>query len=130
MQVWHVGRKEWVEKDLELPSPARKPLLLVPKHWARPSLLMPAGRCYETLVLTFVQEELGTIDPATGKLTGHPNKDTLKQRPKYKRGRPTIVRTTEEAQSAGADLVDRFRVFVDRKYGRLADEKLKQILRD
>ncbi|HEX6152338.1 MAG TPA: hypothetical protein VFZ19_02345 [Solirubrobacterales bacterium] len=128
-QVWHVGRADWVMKDLQLPVPAGKPLLLVPKHWARPSLLMPAGRYYETLVLTFVQEELGTIDSATGKLTGHPNKETLKRRPNYKRGRPTIVRTTEEAKSVGEDLVDRFRVFVDRKYGRLTDEELEERLR-
>jgi hypothetical protein len=128
-QVWHVGRADWVMKDLELPIPAGKPLLLVPKHWARPSLLMGSGRYYETLVLTFVQEELGTIDPATGKLTGYPNKETLETRESYKRGRPTIVRTTEEAKSAGEDLVDRFRVFVDRKYSRLTDEKLEEKLR-
>lgn len=128
MQVWHVGQKKWSKKELELPVAAGRPLLLVPKHWARPSLLMASGRYYETLVLTFVQEELGTIDPATGKLTGYPSKEKLKKRPNYKRGRPTIVRITEDAQSSGEDLVDRFRAFVARKYGRLSDKEIEEKL--
>jgi hypothetical protein len=127
-QVWNVAGKEWIEKDLELPVAREKPLLLLPKHWARPQLLMFAGRYYETLVLTHVQEQLGAINPKTGKLEAD-SKKVLKRKRKFRRGRPTIVRITEEARASEEDLVDRFRVFVEDKYKDLTDDEIKARLR-
>lgn len=39
-QVWDSNRREWTQKDITLPIAAGKPLLLVPRYWARPTLLM------------------------------------------------------------------------------------------
>jgi len=126
--AWSIKRCEWIRKELELPVAVGRPLLLVPKHWALPQLLMHAGRFYDTSVLSHVQEQLGVVNPRTGKFETDPKK-VLKRKKKYKRGRPTIVRIAEEARASDEDLVDRFRVFVDDKYKPLDDDKIDRQLK-
>jgi len=128
LQVWSIRRCDWVHKNLELPVAAEKPLLLVPKRWARPRLLMFAGRYYDTSLLSFVQEQLGSVNPRTGKFETD-SKKVLKRKKKYKKhGRRTIIRVTEEAQASDEDLVDRFRAFVERKYTALDDDEIDEQL--
>lgn len=125
--VWSIRKKTWVEKPLDLPVAAEKPLLLVPKHWVRHRLLMSHGRYYDTSLLSWVQEQLATVNKQTGKLVKDP-KRSLKRKRKYKRGRGTILQVTEEAKEGDADLVDQFRAFVDRKYERLDDDEIDRRL--
>jgi hypothetical protein len=125
--VWNINRTEWTEKSLELPVAKDKPLLLVPKYWARGHLLMFSGRYYDTSLLSWVQDQLAVTDRRTGKVLKDPKK-SLKRKRKYKRGRKTIFRITKEARTSGEDLVDQFRAFVDRKYARLSDDKIESKL--
>lgn len=52
-QVWDPHARSWTSKALQLPVAGGKPLLLVPRPWTRSTLLMSAGRYYETSVLTY-----------------------------------------------------------------------------
>jgi len=126
--VWSVGQKKWIEKPLDLPVAEEKPLLLVPKYWARPRLLMFSGRYYDTALLSWVQDQLAVVNKRTGKLIKDP-KRSLKRKRRYKRGRGTILRVTEQASATREDLVDHFRAFVDRKYERLDDEEIDRQLK-
>ena len=125
--VWNVAQKRWIKKSLELPVAEGKPLLLVPKYWARPYLLMRYRRYYDTALLNWVQDQLAVVNKRTGKLIKDP-KHSLKRKRKYKPGRDTILRVTEEASSADQDLVDQFRAFADHKYERLDDEEIERRL--
>jgi len=126
-QIWSPGKKHWEYKTVELPVAAGIPLLLVPKYWARPGLLMSGGRYYKTSMLSFVQEQRGVVDPETGKLLTEP-KWRLEEREEFEQGLETILRVTHEAHAEREDLVARFRTFVDRRYERLDDEEIKERL--
>lgn len=125
--VWSIGKRKWIEKPLDLPVAEGKPLLLIPKYWAQHRLLMSHGRYYGTSLLSWVQDQLAVVSKQTGKLIKDP-KWSLKRKRKYKRGRGTILRVTEEASRGNADLVDQFRTFVDRKYYRLDDDEIERRL--
>jgi hypothetical protein len=125
--VWSMRKRNWIKKPLDLPIAEGKPLLLVPKHWAQHRLLMSHGRYYDTSLLSWVQEQLAVVNKRTGKLIKDP-KWSLKRKRKYKRGRGTTLRMTEEASRSEADLVDQFRAFVDRKYTRLDDDEIERRL--
>ncbi|MGO4614911.1 hypothetical protein AB4305_01070 [Nocardia sp. 2YAB30] len=45
-QAWDVGTRDWMVKPFRLPIAAGRPLLLVPRGWVRPNLLMSANRYY------------------------------------------------------------------------------------
>ena len=124
--VWHLGQGRWEKKALELPVAAGKPLLLVPKHWARPWLLMASGRFYDTALLSYVQDRLAVVNK-DGKVLKDA-KDSLKRRKEYRRSRDTILRVTKEASDGKEDLVDRFQGFVDGKYNRLSDQEIDERL--
>jgi hypothetical protein len=127
-QVWSPGRAEWIQKSLDLPIAADRPLLLVPKYWARPWLLMSATRFYNTSMLSFAQEQRGVVDRRTGKLITDP-KRVLKRKKELERGTETIVRVTEDAHGMREDLLARFRSFVDQRYERLEDDEIESRLR-
>jgi hypothetical protein len=127
-QVWSPSRSRWRLKPLDLPIAWDKPLLLVPKYWARPRLLMSTGRYYETSLLSYVQELRATRDRRTGKLLKDP-KWRLKERDEFERGQETIHRITKQAKRKKHDLLSQFRTFVDQRYERLDDEELDKRLR-
>ncbi|USI92840.1 hypothetical protein [Rhodococcus pyridinivorans] len=113
-QVWDPHRRQWNQKSVTLPVAGGKPLLLVPRHWARPTLLMSAGRYYETSVLSFAQREQSVIT-SNGKILKTP-KDVLKTQPGLERGRNTNLAVTQRAHRKDADLVAVFRDFVRAKW--------------
>ncbi|RAZ30544.1 hypothetical protein [Microbacterium sp. SMR1] len=109
-QVWDSTSSEWTLIDVNLPAVEGKPLLLVPAGWARPRLLMSAGRYYETEILTFAQLEQASS--RNGKLLKTP-KGRLKRQPELSRGRGTNKLVTARAGGAGHDILAQFRRFVD-----------------
>ncbi|MDP2012903.1 MAG: hypothetical protein Q8L05_01625 [Actinomycetota bacterium] len=113
-QVWDPAKCGWSEATVSLPVSGGRPLLLVPKGWARPSLLMSAGRYYETAVLSFAQLEQA-VRAADGKLLTTP-KDRLRDQPGLGRGRATNLRITMKALSDEQDLIAAFKRFVDERF--------------
>ena len=113
-QVWDPNSRTWSQKTVTLPLVDGKPLLLIPSHWVRDTLLMHAGRFYETSVLSYVQDEQSVVT-SDGKIIRTP-KDRLKTQHGLGRGRDTIRVVTLRAESAGDDLVDIFRRFVADRY--------------
>ncbi|BCN66521.1 hypothetical protein RE9431_49760 (plasmid) [Prescottella equi] len=109
-QVWDPQDREWTRKPLQLPVAGGKPLVLVPHNWARSTLLMSAGRYYETSVLTYAQLEQAVVSSA-GKLLTTP-KDILKAQPGLARGRTTNLTVTHRAHAKDEDLLAQFRSFV------------------
>lgn len=102
-RLWDVASQEWVERDVVLPAPHGKPLLLVPNGWARRNHLITAHRYYGVAVIGHVQLKEAAYSPQTGKLIKTP-KDELKKRDDLKVVVPTNVRITLEADDAGQDL--------------------------
>lgn len=110
-QVWDPATSNWQNKKVRLPIADGKPLLLVPKDWARSTLMMSATRFYKKTVLDHVQDNESFI---LGDGTLHrPAKKDLAERVQYKRGYETIVRITQEAYDGGLDLLEEFRQYVD-----------------
>jgi hypothetical protein len=124
-QVWNPRNSRWVEKQLTLPVAVDRPLLLVPKRWVRPGLLMSSGRFYQTSMLSFVRDDRAVPDPRTGKLNTE-SKDRLKAMKEFARGHETIVRVTGNAWDKKEDLLATFRSFVDRRYEPLDDEEIER----
>lgn len=89
-------------------------ILLVPEGWARPTLLMSAGRFYETSVLSFAQLEQAVL-MSDGKLLKTP-KDRLKKQPALGRGRKTNLRVTLRAFESEQDLLASFKAFVAMRF--------------
>ncbi|WP_298944581.1 hypothetical protein [uncultured Microbacterium sp.] len=113
-QVWNPATYGWDEKDFTLPVVDGKELLLVPTGWARSTLLMSAGRYYETSVLSFVQMEQAVLG-RNGKPLRTP-KRLLKKRPDLVRGRRTSLEVTLRAIRNRDDLLAMFKRFVDERY--------------
>lgn len=109
-QIWSPDALGWVEAEMTLPVVDGKELLLVPAGWARPTLLMSAGRYYETSVLSFAQLERAVVG-SNGKLIKTP-KDRLKMQTGLGRGRSTNVAVTMRAFDSGEDLLAAFKAFV------------------
>ncbi|MFE3455968.1 hypothetical protein ACFXKD_00370 [Nocardiopsis aegyptia] len=113
-QVWDPIAREWSEADTALPTVGGKPLLLVPKGWARSTLLMSSGRYYETTVLSFAQLEQA-VRGSDGKLLTTP-KDRLKAQPGLGRGRLTNLSVTLRAFENEQDLLAGFKAFVASRF--------------
>ncbi|MBN9612437.1 MAG: hypothetical protein J0H64_03040, partial [Actinobacteria bacterium] len=109
-QIWSTDALDWVDVEVTLPIADGKALLLVPTGWARPTLLMSAGRYYETSVLTFAQLEQAVVG-SDGKLIKTP-KDQLKKQAGLGRGRSTNLAVTMRAFEKGEDLLAAFKTFV------------------
>lgn len=109
-QVWDPHERQWMDKALLLPVAEGKPLLLVPRTWARSTLLMSARRYYETSVLSYAQMERAVV-ASDGKILKSP-KDVLKGQPGLTRGRATNISMTHRAHAKNDDLLDLFRHFV------------------
>jgi hypothetical protein len=124
-QVWDPRHKRWAYKKLTLPIADGRPLVLVPRRWVQPRLLMSSGRFYETTMLSFVQYQRAIPDRRTGKLIREP-KDLLKKKKEFKRGEETIIRVTRQAKAKREDLLASFKEFVDRKYEPLEDDEIQK----
>lgn len=109
-QIWSTDALDWVDVEVTLPVADGKALLLVPTGWARPTLLMSAGRYYGTSVLTFAQLEQAVVG-SDGKLIKTP-KDRLKKQTGLGRGRGTNLAVTMRAFESGEDLLAAFKAFV------------------
>ncbi|MFE5788377.1 hypothetical protein JXX30_00385 [Rhodococcus erythropolis] len=115
-QVWDPHNREWTTKVFDLPVAAGKPLLLVPRSWARKTLLMSAGRYYETSVLSYAQLEQAVLS-STGKLLTTPKYELRKQNG-LGRGRNTNLSVTFRAHKNDDDLLSLFKSFVDARWER------------
>lgn len=113
-QLWDAHSRAWIQKTVTLPLVNGKPLLLIPSNWVRDTLLMHAGRFYETTVLSYAQAEQSVVTH-DGKVIRTP-KDRLKTQHGLRRCRDTIRVVTLRAESAGDDLIDTFRRFVADRY--------------
>lgn len=109
-QIWNPIIGDWDEADMTLPVVDGKPLVLVPREWARPTLLMSATRYYETSVLSFAQLEQA-VRASDGRLIKTP-KDRLKKQSGLGRGRGTNMRITMRAFDNAEDLLATFKAFV------------------
>lgn len=112
-QVWDVASLDWRLAELELPIVDGRPLLLVPKDWARPTLLMSAGRFFDKSVLDYVQLEQA-VRLSDGKLAKTP-KDRLRKQPDLTPSRLTILKVTLRAHENGEDLIGQFEQYVNSK---------------
>ena len=112
-QVWNVDSLDWRLADFELPLVDGRPLLLVPKDWARRNLLMSAGRFFDKSVLDYVQLEQA-VPLSNGKLAKTP-KDRLRKQPDLTPSRLTILKITLRAHHNGEDLIGQFEQYVNSK---------------
>jgi hypothetical protein len=119
-QVWNPDTCEWGEAEFTLPVANGKVLLLVPTGWARPTLLMSAGRFYDTTVLAFAQMEQA-VRTDKGKLLKTRKLDLRKQAG-LEPGRETILAATLRAFENDENLLALFKAFVDERFTRDDDE--------
>lgn len=126
-QIWDAGAAQWTTGKFELPIADGKPLLLVPRDWARPTLLMNATRFYDKSVLDFAQQEQTVITPQRKILK--PSKDSLREQEALARGRETILKLTNRAHANGENLVRLFKSFVDSRYEAVDDSRIDRRLR-
>lgn len=112
-QVWDPTTADWTEEAFTLPVAEGKPLMLVPKGWARKNLLMSSTRFYDKAVLDYAQQEGAVLLPG-GKIL-KTSKDELRKRADLRPGRGTVIRVTKRALDENTDLVKVFKVFVDSK---------------
>lgn len=114
-QVWDPAGRSWRMRKVTLPIADGKALLLVPREWARRTLLMSARRFYGTTILSYAQLEQAVVDP-NGKLLTTP-KETLRKRGDLREGRATNLRLTLKAIENEEDLLEAFKAFVAAKDG-------------
>jgi hypothetical protein len=119
-QVWDPTAHEWTTADVLLPVIHGKPVLLVPKGWARPTLLMTARRYYETSVLSFAQLEQAVLS-SKGDLLTTP-KRLLKKQEGLARGRATSIQVTRRAIESEQDLLAHFKTYVAARIAADADK--------
>jgi hypothetical protein len=112
-QVWEPSVGDWGEESFTLPVADDKPLMLVPKGWARKNLLMSSTRFYDKAVLDYAQQEQAVMLPS-GKILMTP-KDALRKQADLRPGRGTVLRVTKRALDSNRDLIAIFKEFVDSK---------------
>ncbi|CDP48247.1 hypothetical protein [Propionibacterium freudenreichii] len=111
--VWDRHAMRWTTARGRLPVANGRPLLLVPKGWARRNLLMSARRYYETTVLSYVQFTQAVLT-SDGKWLKTP-KDVLQRRAELKPVRQANVAKTLHAFDDEQDLIAAFERFVDER---------------
>lgn len=111
--VWDHHARRWATARGRLPVANGRPLLLVPKGWARRNLLMSARRYYETTVLSYVQFAQAVLT-SDGKLL-KTSKDVLKKKAELKPVRQTNIAKTLHAFNDEQDLIAAFERFVDER---------------
>lgn len=121
-RIWDPVACSWRDADVHLPVANGKELLLVPRNWVRPTLLMHARRFYDVSVLDYIQDT-ETVYTDKGRPL-KPTKDALKERPGVDGTRRFILGTTLKAGDDGINLVHRFKQFVDGRFNLVPDDVL------
>lgn len=125
--VWNPSTLQWDSQRFTLPEAAGKPLLLVPKGWTGPRLLMNYGQYYQLPLLGRVQNERAAYDPGRKRMV-KPFKKTLSKQPNLVRSRQTCTTQTVRVFRDGVDLVDEYRHLADERAIPLTDEQLARYL--
>lgn len=115
------GSGGWVEHDIELPVANGRPVLLVPRDWARNSLMMGSRRYYSRAILDYFQQQ------QTIQVSGHrfqPSKEVLRRRDATAYSRPLVLDTTVTAAHHGQDLMKQFKALIDAEYTPLTNDML------
>jgi len=112
-QVWDPAALEWREEEFTLPMPEGDPLVLVPKGWARRTLLMSATRFHLKTVLDYAQNKQ-PVGPGEKRLKTP--KDRLMKQTGFHPGRDTNIRLTIEALNENQNLIEDFKEFVRSKF--------------
>lgn len=113
-QVWDTHQRRWTIAREPVPTANGKPVVLVPKGWARRTLLMNATRFHSTSLLSYAQMEQAAFLP-NGEILTTP-KDALKKQEGLTPGRGTNIAVTLRAYEEGDDLVRLFSRFVDSRF--------------
>lgn len=121
-QIWDSGTLGWTTKKVTLPLVDDKALLLIPRDWARPTLLMSAGRYYDTSVLSYAQD-LQAVTTNEGKVLKTP-KRVLRLQDDLSRTRETNLQLTLRAHHRNENLIAQFKAFVASRYEPLTDEEI------
>ncbi|WP_285185347.1 hypothetical protein [Rhodococcus sp. MEB041] len=122
VQMWDPLALSWTTRTVNVPSVNGAPLLLIPRGWGRPQLMMSAQRYYATSLLSYVQVEQA-ITTSRGKVLYLP-KGQLRAQPALAPSRRTNVAVTRRAIEKSDDLVEVFKRFVLSKYERVERESL------
>lgn len=112
-QVWDARTRQWSTAQATVPVVDGKALVLVPRDWARPWLLMSSARFYDVSVLGYAQLEQAVV--VKDKLLKTP-KRKLKKQEALRRCRSTNVAVTMRAHDKGDDLIRIFARFVDAQH--------------
>lgn len=118
--VWDPIALRWVSRELTLPAPEGRPLLLVPVGWARRNPLMTASRFHGVSVLGYVQDSEAAYSPTTGRLL-KTSKLELRRRSDLRDVHGANIRKTLEALSQNENLVAAFEAYLLDWYRRQGD---------
>lgn len=122
-QVWDPIAVAWIDQTIELPAVDGKPLLLVPKEWARHELTLNATRFYDTSLLSHIQMKRA-VRLKDGKLVKTP-KDRLREDAALRRGYDTILRIVEEAYGSNrSNLVVDFKRWAHERYRPTTEDQI------
>lgn len=110
-KMWNPETRDWVVRSVELPSANGKPLLLVPRDWARRNPLVTAGRFHKKSVLGHVQDVEATVSSVTGRVTRSP-KWALQQRQDLRNVHDSNARVSLSALDSGQDLPSAFEAYL------------------
>lgn len=111
--VWDPEESRWMERAAMVPVVGGQPLILVPKSWVAPNLLVSARRFHGVGVLGYVQDEQSFYG-YDGRVMRTAKKTLRKQFPENRTTNQVI--TLRAWDTAGLDLVGKFDAFVDAKY--------------
>lgn len=124
--VWDSQTKAWVDKEFILPVADNHPLLLVPRNWARASIVLDYGGFYQKGVLTYAQQQHSVV-LNDGKIY-RPSKKDLGKQERYQRSRKTVIAVTQEAQRENELILQDFKQMLERDFSFYSEEKLAEIL--
>lgn len=111
-KMWDTRGQGWVVRSIELPSANGRPLLLVPRGWARRNPLVTAGRFHKKSVLGHVQDIEATVSSDTGQVIRSP-KWVLRQRQNLRNVHDSNARISLSALDLGQDLPAAFEAYLD-----------------
>lgn len=124
--VWDSQAKTWMEKEFLLPVADNHPLLLVPRNWARASVVLDYGGFYQKGVLTYAQRQHSVV-LSDGKIS-RPSKKNLSKQERYQRGRKTVIAVVQEAERENELILQDFKQLLERDFSFYSREKLAAAL--
>lgn len=124
--VWDPRVEKWVEKEFLLPVADNQPLLLIPRDWARGSLVLDYGGFYQKGVLTYVQQQQ-TVIIGNGKVS-QPSKKRIEKQEEYQRGRSTVIKVVGDANHKNELILEDFKKKLESNFSSYSGEKLAELL--